>query len=485
MLSRVILKRFMFGLKNSKIILILHLYHSGVMKRTLLSVLACISFSTYAQIQITQANMPSINDTFRYSVSVGSNLDFKQTGANYHWDYSALSLNTQDVYKFQALTSTPYATLAFTGMPLGAIGYKIADSLGAGQFAFKNLYNFFEKKSSGWRAVGTGYTLSVLPIPAGGVYSDADEVYTFPLNYNDKDSTTFAVTTVLGNQFVQLGTLKQKGYRLNFVEGWGTITTPYGTNINCLKIKSIIFEIDSLKISTPAFNVGFPTTRVEYKWLSTTEKIPILEVLGTEVGGTFTPTQIRYRDNYRTQQGNNNGPRVSFDADKYIGTEGVDTFYFINTSRPSIGNTYKWTFTPSLGVRFIQGTSSSSARPIVIFDSAGVYSVKLEATNLGGSDDSTASNMITINKSNNNQSIAHLNASGLSVYPNPVSNTITVDAKLPFNTQYFIFDISGQMVLSGLLNENKTVDCSTLAKGTYIFILQNTNSIAYTQIIKE
>jgi hypothetical protein len=93
--------------------------------------------------------------------------------------------------------------------------------------------------------------------------------------------------------------------------------------------------------------------------------------------------------------------------------------------------------------------------------------------------------MITINKSNNNQSIAHLNASGLSVYPNPVSNTITVDAKLPFNTQYFIFDISGQMVLSGLLNENKTVDCSTLAKGTYIFILQNTNSIAYTQIIKE
>ncbi|MBL7837788.1 MAG: T9SS type A sorting domain-containing protein [Bacteroidetes bacterium] len=457
------------------------------MKRTLLSVLACISFSTYAQIQITQANMPSINDTIRYSVAIGSNLDFVKTGANFHWDYSGLGLASQDIYKFQALTSTPYATLAFTGMPFGAIGYKIADSIGAGQFAFKNLYNFFDKKSTGWRAVGTGYTLSVLPLPAGGVYSDPDEVYSFPLNYNDEDSTTFAVTTILGNQFLQLGTLKQKGYRLNFVEGWGTITTPYGSNINCLKIKSVVYEIDSLKISTPAFNVGIPVTRVEYKWLSTTEKIPVLEVIGTELGGTFTPTQIRYRDNYRTSSGNNNnGPRVSFDADKYMGTEGKDTFYFINTTRPNIGNTYKWTFTPSKGVRFVGGTSSASARPIVVFDSAGVFTVKLEASNLGGTDDSTASNMITISKRDNNQSIAHLSSKGLTVYPNPVKDYIQLDVQLPAFTPYFIYDLSGKLLMVNHITEdNKTIDCTQLISGQYLLVIRTGDLILYTQIIKE
>ena len=189
------------------------------MKNLILLICLIAGYISQAQIQITQANMPSINDTIRYSVSNSNSLNFIQTGANYAWDYSTLNRTSQDLYRFQALLSTPYATLAFTGMPAGAIGYKIADSIGAGQASFKNLYNFYEKKSTGWSAVGTGFTLSALPFPAGGVYKDKDEIYTFPLNYNDKDSTTFEVSTPLGNALFKLGTFKQKGYRINTVEG--------------------------------------------------------------------------------------------------------------------------------------------------------------------------------------------------------------------------------------------------------------------------
>ena len=96
-----------------------------------------------AQITITQNHMPSLNDTIRYSPSNSTGLDFVITGSNFNWDYSALKWTNQDVYKFQALTSTPYSSLAFTGMPLGAIGYKIADSIGQGQTAIKKIYTFF------------------------------------------------------------------------------------------------------------------------------------------------------------------------------------------------------------------------------------------------------------------------------------------------------------------------------------------------------
>jgi hypothetical protein len=245
----------------------------------LLAVLGIVS--SHAQITITQANMPALNDTIRYSNSNSLTLDFSVTDSNYQWDYSSLKSANQDVFKFQALTSTPYASLAFTGMPIGAIGYKIADSLGQGQIAIKNIYTFFEKKSSGWSAVGTGFTPAALPFPAGGVYKDKDEIYTFPLKYLDKDSTTFEVKTPLGNQFLQLGYYKQKGYRLNYVEGYGNITTPYASNIPCLKIKSMIVEFDSVIVPSQNINFGFPNIRTEYKWLSLTEKIPMLEANST------------------------------------------------------------------------------------------------------------------------------------------------------------------------------------------------------------
>ena len=94
----------------------------------------------------------------------------------FHMQYYQ-TINTQDIYKFQSLLQTPYSTLAFTGMPFGAIGYKVADSIGQGQAALKNIYNFYDKKSSGWSAVGTGFTPAAIPFPAGGVYKDKDEIY--------------------------------------------------------------------------------------------------------------------------------------------------------------------------------------------------------------------------------------------------------------------------------------------------------------------
>lgn len=450
-----------------------------------LSLLIClfVGYVSQAQIQISQANMPSINDTIRYSVSSSTSTNFTQTGANYTWNYSTLNRTSQDLYRFQALSSTPYSTLAFTGMPFGAIGYKIADSVGTGQIAFKNIYNFYEKKSTGWSAVGTGFTISALPFPAGGVYKDKDEIYTFPLNYNDQDSTTFEVTTPLGNVLFQLGTFKQKGYRINTVEGWGTITTPYGSNISCLKIKSRIVETDSVKITTPATNIGFQANRVEYRWLSTTEKIPVLEVTGTTNNGTFTPNTIRYRDTYKAVSGSPLLPRVKFTADKYSGKTTKDTFTFNNLSSPNIGLSYQWTITPSLGVRYVSGTSLSSKNPRLVFDSAGVYTIKLQATNLAGSKDSTATNMITISK-DNVQSIYASSKSNLNVYPIPSQGILYFNQAEFINLECRIFDLNGKLIQTSIIDNNLSINIKNLAAGNYTVIVNYLNQAFYTQISK-
>ncbi len=439
-----------------------------------------------AQITITASNMPSIGDTIRYTTAPTGTFNFVKTGANYSWDYSTLGINSQTVDKYQALTSTPYSTLAFTGMPTGAIGVKIADSIGQGQAAFKNIYNFYEKRTnapSKWNAVGTGFTLSALGLPAGGVYSDKDEIYSFPLNYNDKDSTTFAVKTLLGNILFSLGYYKQKGYRINTVEGWGTITTPYGNNISCLKVKSYINEIDSLVIPTASLSVGFPNIKVEYKWLSTTEKIPVLEVVGTEVAGVFTPTTIKYRDHYRLAPVSPLTPKIKFTVDKASGKVAIDTFKFTNTTTPAFGTAYTWSVIPSTGVLFVKGTTPTTKNPYMVFANTGVYSIKLSATNQAGVKDSIATNMITISNGSGIKDVAKNN---VFFYPNPTKNNIFFNTPAFENQLCRIFNTSGQLVFEQIIGKDLSIDCSNLALGVYnVIVIEGNTNIYQQQLIKE
>ena len=123
-------------------------------------------------------------------------------------------------------------------------------------------------------------------------YSDDDEIYQFPLDYTNYDSSTYAVSFTLST----LLSLSQSGYRINEVDGYGTVITPYGT-FSCLKVKTTLVETDSLTINGIALPPVTRTTR-QNKWLSTAEKIPVFEVDGNVLFGSFVPTYARYRDNY-------------------------------------------------------------------------------------------------------------------------------------------------------------------------------------------
>ena len=70
----------------------------------LLALTALATQFAAAQITITQADMPSNNDTIRYSNAATTNLNFvaTNTGANYNWDFSRLNMTAQDIYAYKS-----------------------------------------------------------------------------------------------------------------------------------------------------------------------------------------------------------------------------------------------------------------------------------------------------------------------------------------------------------------------------------------------
>jgi len=248
--------------------------------------LLSFSQSAVAQITITSAEMPQASDTLRMSnATVFNPVDLTTTGPNQVWDFSSLQENSQVMWQYKNSSQTPYAFYFFN-----SYGRKIADTLGAGQLQFTDVYQFYRNTASEFTVRGTGFKYSILPL--AGNYTDEDEVFFFPLNYGDRDSSTFDYQISLP----AVGSYGSKGYRITEVDGWGSVTTPFGT-FNALRTVAYIKAIDTVNIAGTGFAVE--NNRREYKWLANNQRAPIVQVTGSEVFGAFVPTQTQYRDSWR------------------------------------------------------------------------------------------------------------------------------------------------------------------------------------------
>lgn len=258
--------------------------------------LVLLSAPAWAQITISNSNMPAAGDTFRYAnvQAISSNINVSKTGTNYLWDVSNLSKTDETILEYKRSAQTPYAFYFFN-----TYGTLVADNLGFGQFSLSEVYNFYKNTSSNFTAEGIGFKFNGIPL--GGFYTDKDEIYKFPLEYADRDSSSFKVTVAIPG----LGSYKQGGTRINKVDGWGKVITPYKTYNNCIRIKSEISQVDSFSVTQPfPVSFGFPSTRTEYKWLSNEDKVPVLETSGSTIAGNYVPTTVRYR--YQAQPTNPN-----------------------------------------------------------------------------------------------------------------------------------------------------------------------------------
>jgi hypothetical protein len=80
--------------------------------------------------------------------------------------------------------------------------------------------------------------------------------------------------------------------------------------VQVIRVRSEITEVDSFTFGGTSQAISRNT--VEYKWLSTTERYPMLIITTNKMGTTETVTGVRYRDTYRALAISNASAPVSF-----------------------------------------------------------------------------------------------------------------------------------------------------------------------------
>jgi hypothetical protein len=256
-----------------------------------------LQFTLNAQITIGTADMPAVNDSLKVSLtnSVGA-INSTLTGANYTWDFTTLVPTTQTVYHFDnpANFTLPFNILFnIFNTSYGLYNYT-PDSIPGFPIRISKSYDFYKNSASAYKLIGKGLFINNVPTPT--MYSSIDYVFRFPMNYLNMDSCDYKYGTTVPT----IGYYGQKGHRVNTVDGWGTLKTPYGT-FQTLRVKSAIAMTDTIYSSTLSIGFAFPRPlTVQYKWMASGGKIPILEVDGTMVGPNFTVTNVVYRDSARS-----------------------------------------------------------------------------------------------------------------------------------------------------------------------------------------
>lgn len=413
----------------------------------------------FSQISITKNDMPSVGDKIVYSESSVQGLNFNQnkTGANQQWDYSNLAPTSQGIYNYVSSLSTPYLAYFFN-----TIGIKTQDTLNLGIVKFSDIYDFYKKTDSKYSIVGRGFSYQSLPLPAN--FDVEDKIYNFPLKFGDKDSTPFyfKLTDPTGTLPFRYA---QTGWRVTVVDGWGNISTPYGS-FSCIRVKTKLYTTDTITIS--GFSIPIKRTSFEYRWLTNGEKIPLLQINGTETFGSFIPTQVIYRDIPRELK-----PVADYTYTDTKGEPGYEiTFNDISKNNPT---EWIWSISPNT-YTYMWGTNAGSPTVNVRFDSVGVYDVSLKVSNKGGISEKIRNQLINIAPAVKNGLPSSMSEQ-LNMYPNPVAD------KIHFNLQYSIFPsiieiytIDGKLLKSYTsFNQHEVFDLSDFKAGQYLVKLTQGN----------
>ena len=413
------------------------------------------------QITINSAHMPGSGDTLRYSLAEASSVNttaLNSSGANQTWDFSQLIPQSQGLNEYKlALQINPAYSLFFG---LTAYGLKTFDTLNLGTIQLTNGYDFLTKNSSVYKAVGRGLTFQNLPVPS--FYSDDDEIYQFPLQYGDNDSSTFRVAFDLGGT---IG-LVQKGSRRNKVTGWGSITTPFGT-FNALKVETTVWQTDSISLN--GFGLPpIPSTRVWYSWWSTAEEMPIMEARGNVLPFSTQPvfTEYRFRDVFRPCLGY---VVADFTANQTQGTT-ADVFQLQDASQCA-PESYFWNVQPGT-YTWMNGSAATDPNPSIRFDAAGYYSLGLSVVKGFSIDTEQKTDYILISQSSTDA----FSSPTIQLYPNPVEQGQKSVVECPGQFKFSVLNGLGQQLsISGWQVDRAELSTLGLKNGLHWVQIQQEN----------
>lgn len=249
----------------------------------LLGMLLMNTVLSFAQITITTSDMPSSGDTIRKSTALNtSGLDYTLTGTDYTWDFSNLFTISQTVDTFVSVSSVPlWYQIVFIPNFVANLAQKYPEIDTIPELQIVDPYRFFKNSNSSFNDVGIAFTLNQIPIPLK--FDTPDVLYKFPMNYGNIDSSFSGIEFSIPD----IGFIGIDRKRVNHVDGWGTLTTPFGTH-NVLRMKSTVTENDTIYIDSIQFGTSINRLYTEYKWLSNGFGEPLLQVYEEGPLVTFT-----------------------------------------------------------------------------------------------------------------------------------------------------------------------------------------------------
>jgi hypothetical protein len=262
---------------------------------TLLIVILLSGIKINAQVVITSADMPVPGDTIRRSITaVLDGMNYQQGGPGQTWLFDELTVVSQQVDTFVNVSETPTVYQFFFNNQFiypdykASVALKMAELTAIPGLTLTNSYQFIKVTNDDYREVGYGVSLDGVPVPVQ--LQQIDTIYRFPLEYGSIDSAH----SLLSIGVTDLGYLMVKKFRKDTVDGWGTLTTPFG-EFQTIRMKTHIVEYDSIYIDS--LGVGIPLTQLitEYRWLANGYHEPVLMV--TENGFLVTAT---YMDSVRS-----------------------------------------------------------------------------------------------------------------------------------------------------------------------------------------
>lgn len=270
--------------------------------------LATIPTLCFSQITLVENDFANEGDTVRMSKATDMSIDFMTTGANQTWDYSTLVADSQELREFfdmgnaSAFVNFMYGMFApqsyqatyflpNNDLPLDLVGAFLP-------IPITDVFQFTRKNNDSITSVGFAIGVDGNEVP---FRSDTIETrYHYPLTYNDAYTSRGYTNMDLNPVFDAIWL--QYRQRSSVVDGWGSITTPYGT-FDAVRIKHTIDEIDSIRMDffgtgTPMwFGIPVPTSNI-YEWWTNGEKEPILRIETSDLFGNEVVSSIEYRDAY-------------------------------------------------------------------------------------------------------------------------------------------------------------------------------------------
>jgi len=267
-----------------------------MLKITVFTFLLLLIFSLQAQITITKSNFPSNGDEYIYSKASTTGVSTAQTGTNQTWDYSTLSHNAFDTAKYVAVTSTPIAYQFYFNNGFMYPNYKANYAIKGkeinafNQVNITEVFDFHKKNNNSIEMVGFGANIN--GVPASIKYDTIDQLYPLPLTYGVNDSTSAYYLLDVPN----LGAYGQWIRRKVEVDGWGSLTTPYQTYNEAIRVKTTLYQRDTLKVNQGQFPLPGVTfnrpVQTTYEWFVVGVGVPVLSI--TEQAGTVS--NVKYID---------------------------------------------------------------------------------------------------------------------------------------------------------------------------------------------